>query len=416
MELVSGLISAFVIALVYAICSAPLVTSTNKGLNDYVLLESIEKELKPYFGISEPENGTSAKSEADRIEPTDISRPKQDIVTPNAFTEAHGTYLALYERLYFPNWKQLLVNDGDLFAWKMAHLTEEALITIKETTTVFKEAVVDYLSISSSTVDGRDELLEKLTRAIKNLSPNAKEYLKDFESENKLDSMREDIQKLHKVLENNETIPRYSISPTDEEQTNDRKKTENSQTDVEAFARATIRSVKCRLHQLHRDRLAGNLQARNNLILSTVASGLITYTLLFLAIITFPYTEDLPPFTSALASAVVLYVTGAAAGLFGRIYAEANKESAINDYGLSQASLKAIPLISGLAAIGGVLIINTTTFSLTKDSTFLLNIFTLNAGNMLVAITFGFAPNLLIRNFQKGEDRYVSNFESTRKK
>src|SRR5205807_6100220 len=104
--------------------------------------------------------------------------------------------------------KQMLLNDGDLYAWGMAHHTEEALITIKAIPTVFSEALVDYLAISNSTIDGRDELLEKLTRAIKNLGPNAMEYLKDFESEKKLDSMREDVQKLHKALENREIIPK----------------------------------------------------------------------------------------------------------------------------------------------------------------------------------------------------------------
>ncbi len=415
MILVTGFISALVIALIYALCTAPLVTSANEGLHDFVLLESKEKELKPYFGISESKDGTSAKSEAERIELIEISRLKQDITKLEDFLKARETYLALYDRLYFPKGNQLRLKDGDLQAWQWAHYTEEALITFKSIPTIFNEALTDYLAISNSTIDGRDELLEELTQAINNLNPNIKEYLKDFENNKKLDSMREDIQKLQIVLENKEIIPRHSASPSEEEQTHNLQNAENSQSDAKAFARAAIRSVKCRLHQLIQERIAGNLKARDNLSLSTVATGLITYGLLFLTIVTIPTPKVDDVFTSGLASAVALYFIGVAAGLFGRLYAEANKESAVNDYGLSQARLIAIPLISGLAAIGGVLIINTTTFSLTKGPTSLLNIFTLNTSNILVAITFGFASNLLIRNLQKGEDRYISNFESTRK-
>ena len=117
----------------------------------------------------------------------------------------------------------------------------------------------------------------------------------------------------------------------------------------------------------------------------------------------------------ALASAVTLYFIGVAAGLFGRLYAEANKESAVNDYGLSLTRLEAIPLISGLAALGGVLI-TTTALSTTTNPSVPLTVFALSVRNVLVALIFGFAPNLLIRNFQQGADRYVSDLESTRKK
>src|SRR5438132_1603571 len=111
--------------------------------------------------------------------------------------------------------------------------------------------------------------------------------------------------------------------PTQEEQTLDQKDADTSQPDSETFARATLCSVKERLHDFQKDRLRGILHARNNLILSTAASGLITYAFLFLSIVSIPTQDVSESCNVALASAVTLYVIGVAAGLFGRLYAEA---------------------------------------------------------------------------------------------
>jgi len=72
-------------------------------------------------------------------------------------------------------------------------------------------------------------------------------------------------------------------------------------------------------------------------------------------------------------------------------------------------------LISGLAAIGGVFI-TTTTLAATNESAVLMSTFTLNVGTILVAMIFGFTPNLLVRGFQRHSDQYASDLESTKEK
>jgi hypothetical protein len=414
--LIAGFLCACIITLIYAFCSAPFVTAANKGLQDYDELEVSERKLRPYFGIPASEQEIPAILEDDMIDRIRIPNLKQDTTKLDILTQAYTTYLALYKRLYFPKGGQLLSNRGDLSAWRMAYRTEEALTAIKTTPTILGEVLIDYSTIRGSTINDRNTLLEQLTRAVKNFDPKAREYLKDLESNKDFASMREYLQELLKDLETTDITSTSSPPLNQKEQTPKQKDTDISQLDSEAFARTTIRSVKERLHVFQENRLAGILQARKNLILATVASGFMAYAFLFLGILSIPTNTPPDNFTSTLVSAVTLYVIGVTAGLFGRLYAEANRESAINDYGLSKARLQAIPIISGLAAVGGMFVVAASTLPPTNGSFELSHVFTLNIHNILVALIFGFTPNLLIKNFQKGADQYVSDLESTRKK
>ena len=182
--LVEGFLSALVIALVYAFCSAPFVTSSNKGLHDYDLLEIIERKLHAYFDMPQFERETAVKPEADMIEPIDISSLKQDATKLNDFNEARSTYLALYKRLYFPKGRQLLSNTGDLYAWGLAHSTQEALTATLSPT----NGLVDLMKIFTLNIQN---ILVALifgfapNLLIRNLQQGADRYVSDLESTRK---------------------------------------------------------------------------------------------------------------------------------------------------------------------------------------------------------------------------------------
>jgi hypothetical protein len=57
-----------------------------------------------------------------------------------------------------------------------------------------------------------------------------------------------------------------------------------------------------------------------------------------------------------IVAAGAFYLVGAIVGLFNRLYSESGEGAAIEDYGLSWARLLLTPVLSGLAAVGGVLI------------------------------------------------------------
>jgi hypothetical protein len=79
-------------------------------------------------------------------------------------------------------------------------------------------------------------------------------------------------------------------------------------------------------------------------------TGLVTY-LLLCVVILWNTTQF------AIGTATAYYMIGAVTGLFVRFYNEANNQDAPSeDYGLFVSRLIATPLLSGLAAIGGVLI------------------------------------------------------------
>src|SRR5204863_1179866 len=86
-----------------------------------------------------------------------------------------------------------------------------------------------------------------------------------------------------------------------------------------------------------------------NCLIATMAfTGITLYTLLWLGVIA-------PVTAQTIRAAAGLYLVGAVVGLFNRLYADAKKEAEVNDYGLSTARLITAPLLSGLAAVLGVM-------------------------------------------------------------
>jgi len=97
-------------------------------------------------------------------------------------------------------------------------------------------------------------------------------------------------------------------------------------------------------------------------------------------------------------------------GLFNQLYLEGSAETATEDYGLATARLLHTPIISGLAALGGVLVIpmlsvlvNPSTSGASGqvaalDLTHLLNL-TQQPFSLVLAATFGLSPTIdIIRN------------------
>jgi hypothetical protein len=427
--LVIGLFSALLIAFVYALCSIPFVALTNRGLQDYIRLERTEEKLRRRLGNPVFRSETSIISDEEITKQTGLLNLKQDSQKLAVYREAYSYCHKLNKNLYSPEAFELFSNMGDVDAWEMANRAQEELIKIEELPGVLEEARQVYVAIQTSSMNNRDELLKELAEAISVLDPPPAEDVHEDNSGRQFNGLRKKIRELRSALGVRTSISNPFFSLTGVGQIRDQENTGNSQLTLEAetHARNTIYSIGSSLHRFQEGRLAGILQARSNLVLATLASGIITYALVCVSIIaigqTLPdptkhlddYTRAVASASSTLASAVVIYTTGVAAGLFGRLYVEANKESAAKDYGLSRARLQAIPLISGLAAIGGVFI-TTTTLGATNESAVLMSVFALNVRTILVAMIFGFAPNLLIKGFERHSDQYASNLADTKER
>lgn len=134
------------------------------------------------------------------------------------------------------------------------------------------------------------------------------------------------------------------------------------------------------------------------MIYMMILTGLLLYLLLEIII------TSIPP--SAIIVAMVLVVVGAMVGLFSRLYKESQASTSIDDYGLTTARLVVTPMFSGIAAIGGVLVI--------QQIYSMVNLFDpkhLTMG-LLVAAICGIIPNLFMNAFQKQAEQYKADLKS----
>lgn len=166
------------------------------------------------------------------------------------------------------------------------------------------------------------------------------------------------------------------------------------------------------MHALHiyQDSLrSGLVRWRNTLYIAIALTGFVTYLLLCFVIL-----WNTTQF--AIGTATAYYMIGAITGLFVRFYNEANnKDAPAEDYGLLVARLIAIPLLSGLAAIGGVLIAATLPSLSGQKSPDFGVIFNgpVTLEYFFAAAIFGYAPNLIIGNLQQRAHKYSTDLRNS---
>lgn len=161
-----------------------------------------------------------------------------------------------------------------------------------------------------------------------------------------------------------------------------------------------LRKVRQVLDDFDADNWSKLIEARNQLVCTTIMVALAVFAFVEFAMVINVSREH-------LIIAVVFYAFGALVGLINRLYLEANNSSAVDDYNLALARLIVAPQLSGVAAVIGVLLFQ-------KAST-LGGVFTFNGitTTLVIAATFGLAPNLLVNQLKKQADSYTSNLKST---
>ena len=115
------------------------------------------------------------------------------------------------------------------------------------------------------------------------------------------------------------------------------------------------------------------------------------------------------------------YLAGALSGLFIRMYTESQAGKAVDDFNLSTARIFVTPFISGLAAVGGILLLATLTLTLTQSSsntsaaTAIADAFNLknNGLGIVLATIFGYAPNLFINTLQQRAQDVTTELQNT---
>lgn len=272
-----------------------------------------------------------------------------------------------------------LLATGYINMWKLLHHAEEALIEIEPIEAVINKAVHDELCLQDSNIGNSEVLLDKLRIAVKKLSPSAMVYLTKQSREHEASS-------------------------------DPRSKGNQSRSDSEMEARATLREVRRTLNE-YRDTLwEGLIRTRNRLMMIVVITGFLAYILLSL-----PIVNDVDP--SYIVAATIFFLVGAIVGLFNRLHQETQTNNAVNDYGLSMARVIATPVLSGLAAVGSVLVIALLTGAIQNSLKLpddIRSIYIINPWNIVLAAIFGLAPSLLISMLQQKAESYKSDITSSK--
>jgi len=309
--------------------------------------------------------------------------PKNNSLYALGMQEISDSFNAICKNLQIsgPSW---ISATGYMSAWKLMHRIDEAFIEIEPIEAVIHNALHDEMSLQDSTLTNRNDLLNKLRRAVKMLAPEAASYLNQQPPQ---------VQQSPQDDQAKQSGPRATSSTT--------QNTDNPNGNDEAFsntidsatqARTIIYEVRTTLHHFRDDRWDKLIRVRNQLMKMILVTGLLLYVLVEFAIM-------INVSVGMLKAAAILFFVGGLVGLFSRLYDQSKTDTSIDDFRLATARLIAGPLYSGLSAIGGVLVVQ--------------RMFDLSVTSILIAAAFGLTPSLFTSAIQKEADQYKTDLKST---
>ena len=121
--------------------------------------------------------------------------------------------------------------------------------------------------------------------------------------------------------------------------------------------------------------------------------------------------------STTIRSAMAFYVIGATVGLFNRLYSDTSAVTQGGDYKLSATRLLGVPLLSGTAAIIGVVIVtmgaaiqNDAPPTSLKESLSLID----RPLNILAAAVFGFTPGIVVDRLRQETDKVKDDLKSVK--
>ncbi len=265
---------------------------------------------------------------------------------------------------------------GYIDLWHRVHRAEETLIKVKPYTSALAGAMHDESRLIHSKIVDKDLLLERLRCAVA--------MLDDSETGEHLNYLAEPAK-----------------CPLSKQQ--------RSTPENRAKALTILSGIRYEINNFRDSAWEGMVHARNRLANTSAILGFAAYSLLALAIF-----MNVPYYT--IVWVVVYFLVGALAGLFARSQAEWTTDTAVDDFGLSTTRLLHVHWLSGLAAVGGVLVTSladTLVAESGSSSSELTAIFASKPFLLMVAAVFGLTPDLLIRRLTQQADKYKEDLQST---
>jgi hypothetical protein len=315
----------------------------------------------------------------------------------NASRIARSAYQELHHNLFHNHSGiEWTLGTGYVYAWRLVHRTQEALVGVETLQEVIGDAVHDIRSLQKCAISDRKDLIRKMLQAVKDLCPEAMIYFEDLRA----DKYYADLFPPHQgvdLADSNKMEQQVQTNPPKQ------------------IAREAIKQVKHALN-VYQDSLRHSLvRSRNYTYLAIALTAFITHFLLCVVIL---WNSN----QLAIGSVTAYYMIGAITGLFVRFYNETNSKddaAPADDYGLLLSRLIATPLLSGLAAIGGVLFTATLpalSGQSVQKAPDLGAIFngTVTLEYLFAAAIFGSAPNLIVGNLQQRARRYSTDLQNSK--
>jgi hypothetical protein len=214
-----------------------------------------------------------------------------------------------------------VTRDAYMAAWADVHRVEQLLIDVSPPADLVRLAMTDVLRVHGSNIPDAESLERRLRLAASVIDPGSDAFFRtvDVAAPDAEDSPGAD-----------------TVGPVPEAR-------------VEARARAVIRAVHDSITSYRSGLWSELAYARWLLLRTTATAGLVAYLVLALALV-------VGVSESHLGTAWAYFLTGAVAGLFLRLRRAGTETSVSDDYGLEYARLYQTPLLSGMAAVIGVVI------------------------------------------------------------
>jgi hypothetical protein len=297
---------------------------------------------------------------------------------------------------------------GYIELWHRVHRAQEAMIKLEPPTDVAEGAMRDDERLRDAHIVNRERLLDRLRSAVAVFeAPEAQAFLrylpvcKEYDDIRKLGVLNGDADTLGA---NAEALRVEAIKRVEE--------AEEIKKKLWPEAIAILVETRYEINRFRDNSWEGIVNARNQLLDTSMNLGLMTYALLAFALITTPEPR-------AILWAAVYFLVGAITALFARARIEWSTASAVDDFGLTRARLVHLPWLAGLAAVGGVLVTAVLGPQLVPTSgsgtaPAVTEVF--NGGNtsfIIVAAVFGLTPDLIIRRLEQQTENFKADLEST---
>ncbi len=336
---------------------------------------------------------------------TTVDNGLDEVSKREAYAEVEGEIREIEKRLQDGD-TTWVTGAGYIELWHRIHRAQEAMIKLEPPSEVAEGAMRDDERLRDANIANRERLLDRLRSAVAVFeAPEANGYLRYLPECKEYD----DIRKLGTLNDDAGTLDA------------DAKKNLRTEVivDAEAIKKklrpeaiAILVETRYEINRFRDNSWEGIVNARNQLLDTSMNLGLMTYALLV-------FTLVMAPESNAILWATIYFLVGAITALFARARIEWSTASAVDDFGLTRARLLHLPWLAGLAAVGGVLVTAVLGPQLVPTSASgtapaLADVF--NGGNtslLLIAAVFGLTPDLIIRRLEQQTEKYKADLEST---